>query len=426
MLKKFSKFLLSLLLIILTISSVSVCYAEVDGDKTKAVTTAETTEETPTEQEIHNGDLYLFDDDIVINQLVDGNVYVFGSNVEITSECQINGNLFIFANKVNFNSSYVAASTFICANSVYFNGTCYNNLYVLANKLDMTYDALVYRDLKVSASNVTLKSAIGRDVDLFCNTVDFGSEEDVPAIYGNLRYSANKEIEIPEGVISGEGSITYTNPSALENTSVTDILIGFATCIITVLVIYAISKKSTSKFAEKLCNKKLSVIGLLKAFGMGLASIIIVTLAFILLLASVVGAKLSIILILLYAIICIVAVPALSIIIANALKPVLKIEKTPMFYLILVLVSVVLYGITLIPFVGGLIGFIIKMIAIGLLIDIYIPHKELTDEEKAVIEEAKKQAKENKEKRKQEKLEAKEAKKKEKSEAKEAKKKEDK
>ena len=63
------------------------------------------------------------------------------------------------------------------------------------------------------------------------------------------------------------------------------------------------------------------------------------------------------------------------------------------------------------------------MIAVGTIINMYLPHKELTDEEKAILEDAKAQAKENKEKRKQEKLEAKEAKKQAKLEAKEAKKK---
>ena len=66
MLKKFSKFLLALLLIIATLSSISFCFA------TDAVTISETTENTDavatseTEEEIHSGDLYLFDNNIVM------------------------------------------------------------------------------------------------------------------------------------------------------------------------------------------------------------------------------------------------------------------------------------------------------------------------------------------------------------------------
>ena len=117
-----------------------------------------------------------------------------------------------------------------------------------------------------------------------------------------------------------------------------------------------------------------------------------------------------------------ISIPVISIKITNLLKPVLKAEKTSMFYLVLILISVILNGIGLIPVVGGLLGFIIKMIAIGSLINMYLPHKELSDEEKRILEDAKAQAKEDKEKRKQERLEAKEAKKQAKLEAKEAKK----
>ena len=73
--KKISKLLLTLLLIIVALSSFSVCFAEVGGETTKAITTSETektttTEDTTsTEDEIYNGDLYLFDNDIVMDKL---------------------------------------------------------------------------------------------------------------------------------------------------------------------------------------------------------------------------------------------------------------------------------------------------------------------------------------------------------------------
>ena len=427
MLKKFSKILLASLLIVLTISSFSVCYADIDGEKTKsvteeAVTTSETEETTDaattseSEEEIYEGDLYLFDNNIVMDKLVDGNVFLFGSNVEVTG--QVNGNLFVFANKVSFNESYVRYSIFACANSVYYNGAC-NDLYVSTTDLEMTYDSYVVRDLKALSASSVIKAAVGRDVDLIGTNVNFGEGENIPIIYGDLRYSAIKELEIPEGVITESGSVTYTSPYAINSENIVatiiDIAIGFLTAIVTVLAIYIIMKKSAPNFLEKLSVNKLSALKLLKAFGIGLLASIVVLIFFVLLLVTTVGINLAFILALLFIILCIIAVPVLSIKITNALKPTLKIEKTSMFYLILILVSIILYGIGLIPFVGTLLGLVIKLIAIGLLVDIYLPHKELTDEEK----ESKIQAKE---KRKQEKLEAKAAKK----EAKELKKKENK
>lgn len=428
MLKKFSKILLASLLIILTISSFSVCYADINGEKTKSVTedattTSETGETTgavttsETEEEIYEGDLYLFDNNIVMDKLVDGNVFLFGSDVEITG--QVNGNLFVFANKVSFNESYVRYSIFACANSVYYNGAC-NDLYVSTNNLEMTYDSYVVRDLKALSTSSVIKAAVGRDVDLIGTNVDFGEGENIPVFYGDLRYSAIKELEIPEGVITETGSVTYTSPYAINSenivSTIADIAIGFISAIVTVLVIYIVLKKSAPNFLEKLSDNKLSALKLLKAFGIGLLASIVVLIFFVLLLGTTVGINLAFILALLFITLCIIAVPVLSIKITNLLKPTFKIEKTSMFYLILILVSIILYGIGLIPFVGTLLGLVIKLIAIGLLVDMYIPYKELSDEEK----EAKIQTKE---KRKQEKSEAKAAKKQAKAEAKELKKK---
>lgn len=428
MLKKFSKFLLALLLIIATLSSISLCFA------TDAVTISETTENTDavatseTEEEIHSGDLYLFDNNVVMDKLVDGNVFIFGSNVEVTG--QVNGDLFVFANNVNFNKSYVRYAIYACATSVKYDGAC-NDLYVATTDLEMTYDSYVVRDLKALSKTNIIKAAVGRDVDLIGDTVNFGKGEDAAVIYGNLRYSLPEEIEIPEGVITESGNVTYTKSplttddfkSASTLSTITDIIVRFGTAIVTTLAIFIIISKLSPSFIEKISEDKFSFVKILKTFGIGLLSLLVILIFFILLAGTSVGAKLAIILLLLYIIVWLISVPALCIRITNLLKPVLKIEKTSMFYLILVLVCIILYGVGIIPVVGGLLGFIITMIAIGSLIDVYLPHKELTDEEKAIIEEAKKEAKENKEKRKQEKLEAKEAKKQAKLEAKEAKKK---
>lgn len=417
MLKKFSK-LLFLLFTISIIACVSICYA------TDAVTTSETSESTPvttsetTEDDTnYYGDLYIFDSNVVIDKVIYGNVYVFANNVEITG--QIEGNLFVFAQKVNFNGSYVGGSIFSCANNVYYNGAS-TYLYSISNKLEMTYDSYVVRDVKVKATELIIKSAIGRDANLIADKINFGEGEDIPIIYGKLNYSAPKQIEIADGIVTDKDTqITYTKSSSLIN-----ILFGFGIAVLSALAIYSILNKVSPNFVNKISERK-NICGLkmLKSFGIGLASILLVLLFTILLLLTVVGSKLAFILILLFAVLCLISVPVLSIVITNALKPALKIENKAKFLLVLCLVSIILYGLTIIPYAGIILGLIIKVTSIGMIIAIFLPSKELTDEEKAKIAEAKKQAKEDKEKRKQEKLEAREIKKQAKLEAKEAKKK---
>ena len=190
-----------------------------------------------------------------------------------------------------------------------------------------------------------------------------------------------------------------------------NILFGFGTAVLTALAVFIILNKVSPCFINKISDKSISTIKLLKSFGIGLATILLVLLFTVLLFGTMVGSKLALILILLFAVLCLISVPALSIAITNSLKSALKIEKESKFLLVLALVSVILYGLTLIPYAGIIIGLIIKITSIGLIISVFLPHKELTDEEKAKLDETKKQAKEDKEKRKQEKLEAKAAKK---------------
>lgn len=452
MIRKNLKFLLTIFIIVMMSLSIlsSFVYAT-DVEKLSETTEAinvdgESNESTSNKEnpEIHRGDLYLFDNKVVMDKLVDGNVFIIGQEVEITG--QVNGNLFVCANKLTFNNCYVINSIFACANSVYYNGAC-KDLYVISsNDIEMTYASFVERDLKASSDLIKFKTAIGRNADLFFNNIvleekvvlegEVGSnvptiEEDGvtyiiqnPIVYGNLRYTSPSEVTIPEGVITETGSVTYTNSKSqnISTTSVLEILNNFLVCIVTVIAICILIKLFIPKLSEKFENEKLSIDKILKCFGIGLASIVAVAVLFVLLLITQIGTKLAFILVLLFVLLCLVATPILAIVITNLLKPMLKLDKKPLFYLVLCLVSIVLYGVTLIPFIGGIFSFLITPISIGLLINMAIPHRKLTDEEKAIIEEKRKLAIEEKEKRKQEKTEMKEAKKQAKLEAKSAKK----
>lgn len=426
MLKKFSK-LLILLLAILTASSI--CYAtdavaisETEANNTAVVTSETETSAKPAE---HQDDLYIIDSNVVIDNIVYGNVYAIGNTVEITG--QIEGNLFVVANTLKIDSSvnkggYVGGSIYAYANDIYYNGAS-TYLYSVSNKLEMTYDSYVIRDVKARAQNLIIKSAIGRNANLVANTINFGEGENIPIFYGKLNYSAPTEFNIPDNVVTDrDNQITYTKLSSTES-SITDVIFGFGTAMLTALALYIILNKLTPNFINNISTNIVPIKKLLKALLIGLITTILVILFTILLTGTIIGTKLALILILLFTVLCFVAVPALSIAITKTLKPALKIEKDSKFLLVLALVSIVLYGLTLIPFAGILLNFIIKVTAIGLIVSIYLPQKELSDEEKAKKSEAKKLAKEEKDKIKQEKLEAKVAKKQAKLEKKEVKKK---
>lgn len=420
MLKRNSKLLIVLFIILTVVSSFSLCFATQTNEP---VTTSETNTDVAsqeTEENIHEGDLYLFDNNITMDQLVDGNVYIMGRNITVSG--QVNGNLFVFGDSVKFDNCYVRYSIYACANNLYYNGAC-NDLYAAAQKLEMTYDSYVVRDVKAVSNSTIFKAAIGRDVDLETNTLDLGSDKETPIIYGNLRYSANEEKTIADGIVEGE--VTYSSAKITNNKSISenigDVVIAFLMVVLTTLVIYAIASKVKPEYFEKMSNT-FSASHLLKCFGIGLLTLIAgIVISFILLMTTI-GVKLSFILVFILLLLGFVATPVAMIYITNLLKPVLKVEKTYLYYLVLALVAIIFHGLTFIPFVGSWIGFIGFTLGYGLIINSALPHKELSEEEIAVKLAAKEEKQALKAQKKEERAKLNAAKKEEKAKLKEAKK----
>ena len=411
MLKKNLKFLAVLFIALTIISSFSLCFADENQDD---ITTGVETSEQPTEeteQEIHNGDLYLFDTDVKMDKLVDGNVYIMGNNVEITG--QVNGNLFVLANSIKFEGSYVRYTIYACAKDIYYNGAC-NDLYAASSKLEMTYESYVIRDVKAVSADTILKAAIGRDVDLQTNSLNLGEENQTPIIYGNFRYSSSQEQEIKEGIVEGE--VTYKqNNNTEENVKsvaeqVLTIIITFLSVVATAVVIYLILSKLTPNFIENLTNN-VSVGKIVLTCLKGLAVLAAGCFISVLLIISEIGIKLGFILILLLILIGLFATPIATIYIAKLLKPVLKIEKTILFCLVLSLVAIILQGITYIPFIAGLISFIVFLLGYGLIASVVWKSKEISEEKKQEKIAKKEANKKLKEEKKAEKAKAKEDKK---------------
>ena len=385
MLKKNFKILAILFVVLTVISSFSLCFAdeEVQNETAKTQTSeqpAEGTAEAKQNQEVHNGDLYVIDTNVKMDKLVDGNVYIIGNNVEITG--QVNGNLFVLANSVKFDNSYVRYSIFVCAKDIYYNGAC-NDLYAASTKLEMTYESYVIRDVKAVSSNTILKAAIGRDVDLETSSLNLGEENQSPIIYGNFRYSANEEKNIAEGIVEGE--ITYNANTPINNSKsigeqVKSILITFVAVIATAIIVCLVLSKLTPNFVNNLTNN-VTAGSIIKTCLKGLVVLAVGFILAILLLISEIGIKLGFIVILALILIGLFATPLAAIYITNALKPVLKIEKTILYYVVLALVAIILQGITYIPVVGGIISIIVFLLGYGSIVSIVWKSKVVSEEE---------------------------------------------
>ena len=290
---------------------------------------------------------------VTMDKLVDGNVYIFGNNVTISG--QINGNLFVFAQKLTFSGSYVRNTIYAFANEVEFDGAC-NDLYIACNSLNVSYDSYIVRDVRaVTSSTLNFIGAVGRDAYLTANSISFGESEDSRAlIYGNLEYKTPSEIDIPEGVVTGETKFEAITTNS-DNTTVdmgqiiANKVMDLVRAIIYTLVVLALMIWLTPKFVEK-TSEFVSTKAFL-ALGIGILSFVVMIIAGIILLISNIATPVGFAVLFAYGLIVSISQAIISAAVAQKFASDTK-AKT---FLFAALATIVIWALKLIPYVRGIV-----------------------------------------------------------------------
>lgn len=360
-----------------------------DSDETSEETT--TTEETDVEEEIYNGDLYIFDDNIEMDQLVDGNVFLFGNNINITGK--VNGSLYAFGNTVTFGEeSYVVQAFYVFANQLTLDG-CANDLYAFAKKVDMSYNSFMIRDLRVMANTFNFNGGVGRDAFVTANNFNFvTTENDAAIVYGNLTYSSANELSLTTDFVQGE--IKYDKQ--ISNTeSITDVVINkvisFCNSLLYILVVFFLCLWLAPKFTAK-TQDYITVKKCASSFGIGLLASIIIAIVGTILLFTIVGIPVGLALVGLLVLLLSIATTVTCIAITNKLKEKFSYSKNYLTYLTLVGIAIIIWALELIPYVGIIISLLVKMIGLGITIR-YLLTKNVESEETKKVEKNKKDSK---------------------------------
>ena len=183
-------------------------------------------------------------------------------------------------------------------------------------------------------------------------------------IYGNLKYSSTKEIQIPDGAVQGETTFTQIAKQETKE-KVTDYFANAATAVVFTLVIYGLAllfSKSSIEKCTKIASKKF-----LPAFGIGILSLILIPVVSFLLLISIVGAPVSIALLVLYGLLLAISGSVFAISIANIISEKIKITNAWLKALCVAIVSLLVYIIGIIPYVS-LIKFLIIILGFGIIL----------------------------------------------------------
>ena len=348
----------------------------ISSEESSDTTTGEEDTTSTEEQDIYEDDLYIIDDNVVMDKLVDGNVYILGNTVEITGP--VNGNLYVCANTLTFSGSYIRYSIFACANTIEFDGAC-NDLYALCNSMNVTYDSYIVRDVRIGASSLNFIGAVGRNAHIFADNLSFGEDgsDQLALIYGNLNYISPSEITVPDGVVEGEinyTAIENTNKEVSTTTMIFDYLISLVKCLVYTFVVFFLMLWLTPKFAKKSASFVSGKMGI--GLAIGIVSAIAAVIISLLLLASVVATPVAFAFITGYGLLASFGLAVVSICFAHKFAKNGSLGKK---LGMLAIVTIIIWALTQIPYIGGYIWILVTCTGLGtLLYYSFTKHKDDT------------------------------------------------
>jgi len=329
--------------------------------------------------------------------VINGNVYVLADSFTLEAGSEIRGDLYVASTNVTIEQDTVIdGNVFITANNIYFNGQVSGSAYITSENFNMDYFAYISRDLYLNSQNITLAGVIYRNAfitaydklsttsDLridqnlsvdFANDFTFSGEVKGNAtinakklsfkndnnekciIHGDLKYGTKNEVSIPDGIVLGQVSTSEYVEMTSNSFSLKNAIINLFTLLLYVFAIVILSKRIAPKAVKNLSalNAKNTLISLLA----GLVSLLAIFVLFMLLLVIGIGMPLALVFIIGYLFALGLALPLLLNDIANAIK----LKQNILVKLLIV--TVILYLISLIPTFGIAFLFITLLIGIG-------------------------------------------------------------
>ena len=222
----------------------------------------------------------------------------------------------------------------------------------------------IYRSLYCTTNNLNIYGTINRNAFVNANSISFINEATKKAgkIAGTLNYSSENELVFPDNVVDKGITFTKINADDTKNT-VFEYLTTIATILFMSLIIFMLCVWLKPKCITAF--KKLNIITFLKAFGVGLISIIILPIISLILLLTVIGIPMCFVIMLTYIVLFMISSYIFSIILAHNLLPnsgILKRLGTTF------LISLVIYGLSLIPYLGAIVLGLVYCTGFGFII----------------------------------------------------------
>lgn len=348
----------------------SVCMASDNSNLPQA----RTTDVSSNMVSVLNTDVYIAEDNAIIENTVNGNAFAYGKNVIIKGT--IHGDLLVTGNTVTIeDTAVISGNVFVAAGTIYFNGKA-TDVYAIGQNFVLDKSASITRDIRLYVAQLTLKGSIGRNAYVAAGNIVV-EENSSDLIQGNLEYSASKDLNVPREAVRGEIKFTQM---AVEQPNMAQIISGYITSFVNVLV-YAIAVVLiitflTTKFIDKAtyCLTKKPFV----TAGIGILAFIMIPIVSIFLIAIGYTMYLGAALLTLYVLALSMTISILGIAIGNFIANKLK-NKTKGKVILFSLASVIaIWLLQLIPVVGTWISIFTVIFGFGILVYSLFIRKDIT------------------------------------------------
>ena len=197
---------------------------------------------------ILNTDLYIGEQEVVIENAVNGNVFAIGSNVTVKGE--IVGDLFVLANTLTIEENAVIYSNiFACTNNFTMKGTAYD-IYAFSKTFELANTCYIYRDIRLYSETANLNGIIKKDAYITANIITI-PENAKSLIGGNLDYTSDNKIEIPKDAVLGEVKYTKSQQEATTGEIISSYITNFLCSIVYAIAVILLATSYAPKFIEK-------------------------------------------------------------------------------------------------------------------------------------------------------------------------------
>lgn len=363
-----------------------------DGNTTSTATSSQ-------DNSYKKSDVYLTGDNVTIDYIVDGNLFVMANTVTINS--QIGGDAFIIAKKIIVDEQgYIFNNLFAIADSIEVKGVVFD---VFALAKDVTISGgYIYRDAKLACQTLNVNGAIGRNAFVSCSNINFNTDGNTKGtIYGDLNYSAPSESNFENSVVNG--NVNYKSSNVSNKTSVREIVANYILDLGAFLAFVAIIWLVCLWLAPKFLGDTNKFVGkkTLNVLGTGLLTLIAVPVACIILILLQLTAGISLITIAIYVLALIVAKSIFTIVANNYICSKMNINKNTGIFGMLIVSGIIVWVISELPYIGGIVSFVISVLGLGVLVSSILPkkseknkkNKETKKDEKKTEDNSKKEGK---------------------------------